>query len=78
MGERSQASTSAVDTVYGPERIGGDGSLLLTHASRMNYMLQYVGRDDGTASRCRLPVVAERHLEDGAAVYGWMMRGGAA
>jgi hypothetical protein len=51
-----------VDVVNGPESVGGDSTLLLAHARRVGYMLQDVWRDDRTASRAGMAVVARRHV----------------
>ena len=72
MSRRSQAFTSTVDTVHGPEGVGGDGPLFLGHSGRTSNMLQYMGRYDGTASRGGISVIVGGHLDDKAVENGWM------
>jgi hypothetical protein len=62
-----------MDIVYGPESVGGDSPLLFTHARRVGYMLQDVWRDDRTASRAGMAVVARRHVGVGV-VWGMVVR----
>jgi hypothetical protein len=58
--------------VYGPEGVGGDSSLLFSCPRCVSDMLQYMGRDDRTASRDGTSVFARAHLEDKAVENNWL------